>query len=340
MNQIIETIRRMMTNYRDASNQLYTDSTKLSEYNAAKTLNGARLNKQRGNKHVRFQAEMVESLSLVEYLVLLEDAIFRRFLALSQFQWSLHHDSEQGGVPHRRPTLVTGDERNSLEEALNRKFFKRIEDEYNVRRNLCLVYSNMIRGKMENATKDLKRMVRDDYVVCGGCNCMFHKLMLNLYAPQTPLFASVKEDLMEEEGWSFTCIDCDTVMAFPVSKTFISYQVVCHAPPLPVQINQNGGKKKGRSKKRKKKKPKQVQSLGDEVNVSEETNNATSTVPQMEEFRLNNTNSPIAVAMRNDDWVDFLQKSGSIIALNQYMDSVLGEDDSVVLDECDSLYLE
>jgi hypothetical protein len=40
--------------------------------------------------------------------------------------------------------------------------------------------------------------------------------------------------------------------------------------------------------------------------------------------------SPTDVILTNDDWVDFLLKSGSIIALNAYMDAVLGTEESLL----------
>jgi hypothetical protein len=46
---------------------------------------------------------------------------------------------------------------------------------------------------------------------------------------------------------------------------------------------------------------------------------------------------PTAVNLTNDEWVDFLMTSGSIITLNEYMDCVLlGVDDSKVPDNYDS----
>mmetsp|Transcript_1753 Transcript_1753/g.2707 ORF Transcript_1753/g.2707 Transcript_1753/m.2707 type:complete len:132 (+) Transcript_1753:134-529(+) len=38
----------------------------------------------------------------------------------------------------------------------------------------------------------------------------------------------------------------------------------------------------------------------------------------------------------NDEWVDFLLESGSMIALNQYMDTILGVDDSQVPSDYDA----
>ena len=50
------------------------------------------------------------------------------------------------------------------------------------------------------------------------------------------------------------------------------------------------------------------------------------------------TGSPTTVTSANTiDWVSFLEETGSILALNDYMDTVLGVDDSMVPAEYDNV---
>lgn len=338
-------------------------NTNIQRAKDAKTTRGARTALARSERELRREIELIKSEYVWRMLQLNNKSSLSRFIKLSQYQWGVHLYTKalhqlSGSLTSEEAKGRTKDFPELMFFACNRVNYKRTCE-------FDLDTSKKVLKNIGHSTKEMKSHFKQNYVVCGDCNCILHRSFVDAYASQYPLCVTNGIDPDEDEGSLLKCLDCYDLAPSPtpLSKTYESFRKTGHAPILPMEASSNiqKKKKKKRTQKLKKKarqieaakaKPVGIEGGTDNVdNVSQskpqkmlvlETSTADdgglATVDGMAstptatkgESRETNTASPTAVVMTNDDWVDFLQQSGSIIALNEYMDSILGDEDDMI----------
>jgi hypothetical protein len=333
-------------------------SEKMSEY-GGKTRTGIKVLLRRVDNSYRRRIEIIESQRVGNLLEIINMCNVLRFISVSELQWNSHLLSDSCWANASTSMDHYNGKKISQEEYRTIMFFAYNQARYQSELKFCRKLSKDTRDNLGKASKEMRRFFKDEYISCSGCDCIFHRSMLNMYGPQMPLMLNAPEEKVNNEGWSYTCLDCVSTTQIPYSSTYWSYKQMGHAPLLP---HGNGGSslaktKTKRARKCKKKKALlQIEQASVDVtadatlDATVDQDYKTGVVEKVErvekvetpkskeqDYRENNSSSPTGVVMTNDDWVDFLQKSGSIIALNEYMDSVLGVDDDMISEGYDDV---
>jgi hypothetical protein len=220
-----------------------------------------------------------------------------------------------------------------------RKRFDRILVELS--NSLLLIHgcSIVIHSYLDKASEKTKQFIQDEFLTCNLCYSLYHKSVEELIPlHHTPLISRTEDELV---GSTYLCINCSTKRFGDTNRTVSRGRTL--DDPLLGNVDSENGQKKGGEKpkecRNKKKEQQESESISSQSTDDSMIAKDKDTHLQQDEEKLHQgdrSSSPTAVNLTNDDWVDFLMTSGSIIALNEYMDRVLGVDDSKVPDNYDS----
>jgi hypothetical protein len=264
---------------------------------------------------------------------------FRRFKAMVEYQWAWHLDPR----PSKHmdiPWVYTEKETRLL------NFFERNADAYYNNAEFGEAYSDQIRQTLPFLPKETRQWVRAYYRECWKCGCFVHKSMVNMVTMSSPTFLELQEENGEEALPRCCCIDCvgeSRHALLPRSSSFMVY----FYGPIPshkkealaaAAENSKGARTVTTKKKRKKKKKKRSKKFVCESNDSVSSLPSSSSSEETSSHTVDRSSmgSPTTVASADTvDWVDFLQETGSILALNDYMDTVLGVGDFNISDDYD-----
>ena len=272
-------------------------------------------------------------------LSVLNSAYCLEFYYLSRF----HHDGILGLYADREDYY----EKKESDDALA-KYFDRTSDSYHFLINGIIKMSKSIYKDLEKASHKTKQFVHDNYLTCADCKSLYHKFCEELCLLQyRPLIIHEEDEVL---GSIYICYECkckrfksetnhgDHVKdnnSNTVSTGSISDDTTLGSCESTGSGENKATKKRKSKKRRKKKKQQEPESapIHNDDNSDDNDNQHQSKEKLRGDIR---SSSPTNVNLTNDDWVDFLMKSGSIIALNEYMDRVLGVDDSKIPDNYDA----
>ena len=199
---------------------------------------------------------------------------------------------------------------------------------------------------MDKISKEGRGWMRENYGECWKCKCYFHKSMLNMIAMQKePLFFELSDAYNLEMHGKYSCVSCVMSIAADdlLNEDFVQARMKSVAEEfLPVAaVSQPTKQTSTKKKKKKKKRPKKSED-GAALATPPSSPHLNETIDDGKAKCLDRSASPTTVTSSLDkiDWVDYLQETGSIIALNEYMDSVLGVDDSLVSEDYDAVDLD